>query len=40
MEGAETGIQYEQDESNFRLEASANLVTGRRPLALIIEIWT
>ena len=25
MEGAETGIQYEQDESNFRLEASANL---------------
>ena len=25
MEGAETGIQYEQDESNFRIEASANL---------------
>jgi iron complex outermembrane receptor protein len=25
MEGAELGIKYEQDESNFRLEASANL---------------
>ena len=25
MEGAETGIQYEQDESNFRVEASANI---------------
>ena len=25
MEGSETGIQYEQDESNFRLEVSANI---------------
>ena len=25
MEGSETGIQYEQDESNFRVEASANI---------------